>query len=150
LKDYAKRLVDNHRNDMETTVLTDKIEAPGGASLIINDTTFAADGTFTCNRFFTIAPTTSSGAAAVPITSSTHEITTSGIGDALTLVDGTAGQHLMLVYVAEGAGTDTAILTPTTLAGASTTITFNAVGDSAHLIYTSVGWAFLGGNAVVA
>ena len=93
----------------------------------------------------------SSGAAAVPAAGSMiHEITTTGTGDALTLVNGTAGQRLRLIYVAEGAGADTAILTPTTLAGGAT-ITFNALGDAADLVFGSTGgWYFMGGSAVVA
>lgn len=94
--------------------------------------------------------TTSSGAAAVPVTGRSHEITTTGTGDALTLANGTQGQRLSLVYVAEGAGADTAVLTPTTLAG-GTTITFNALGDTAELEYhTTGGWYMMGGSAVIA
>lgn len=98
----------------------------------------------------TAVTTVSSGAGAVAITGAIHEVTTTGTGDALTLADGTEGQHLNIVYVAEGAGADTAILTPTNLAGANTTVTFNALGDSAHLLFTAGTWFFLGGEAVVA
>lgn len=92
----------------------------------------------------------SSGAAAVPVTHTIHEITTTGTGDALTLADGTAGQRLTLLYVAEAAGGDTAVLTPTTLAG-GTTITFNTLGDSADLTFSSTGgWYMHGGTAVIA
>ena len=94
--------------------------------------------------------TASSGAAAVAVTGRIHEVTTTGTGDALTLADGTAGQQLTVIYVAEGAGGDTAVLTPTTLAG-GTTITFNALGDSADLTYSATGgWYMHGGTAVVA
>ena len=94
--------------------------------------------------------TTSSGAAAVPVTGRLHAITTTGTGDALTLANGTDGQQLTLIYVAEGAGGDTAVLTPTTLAG-GTTITFNALGDSADLTYYSTGgWYMHGGTAAIA
>jgi len=94
--------------------------------------------------------TTTSGAGAVAITGMIHEVTTSGIGDALTLADGAEGQHLNVVYVAEGGGTDTAICTPTNLAGASTTITFNDLGDTAALLFTAGAWYVMGGSAVVA
>jgi hypothetical protein len=90
-----------------------------------------------------------SGAGAVAITGAVHEVTTTGTGDALTLANGTAGQKLTIIYVAEAAGADTAILTPTTLAG-GTTITFNALGDSADLTYGTGGWYMHGGTAVVA
>lgn len=94
--------------------------------------------------------TSTTGAGAVPVQSRIHRITTTGAGNALTLANGAAGQYLDLIYVAESAGTDTAVLTPTTLAG-GTTITFNAVGDTASLVYDATGgWYKLGGSAVLA
>ena len=93
--------------------------------------------------------TSSSGAAAVPVTAAIHEITTTGIGNALTLANGVEGQSLVIVYGAEGAGTDTAILTPTNLAG-GTTVTFNAVGDTATLLFVGSNWYKLAGAAVLA
>jgi len=95
---------------------------------------------------------TSSGAGAVSILGGVHEVTTTGTGDALTLDNGNAGQRLCIVYVAEGNGADTAIITPTTLAGGST-ITLNALGDSCDLVYSSTGGWYvlgLGGTAAVA
>lgn len=94
--------------------------------------------------------TSTSGAGAVPITGSVHEITTTGAGDALTLANGvTDGQRLTVLYVAEGAGGDTAVLTPTTLAG-GTQITFTNLGDTAELTYSSTGgWYMHGGSAVI-
>lgn len=93
--------------------------------------------------------TSSSGPGAVSISGNIHEITTTGIGDALTLADGTPGQFLTITYVSESAGTDTAILTPTTLSGA-TTITFNTIGDTVCLVFGSVGgWYISGSNGVV-
>lgn len=96
--------------------------------------------------------TTSSGPAAVAITGGVHEVTTTGGGDAMTLANGTAGQRLSVIYVAEGAGGDTAVITPTTLAGGAT-ITLNALGDSCDLVYSSTGGWYvlgLGGTAAVA
>jgi len=97
------------------------------------------------------ATTATSGAGAVPITGAIHEITTTGTGDALTLVDGAEGQELFLVYVAEGAGGDTAVLTPTNL-GNGSTVTFNALGDAAGLVFTNSAWYVksLVGTAAVA
>jgi len=96
---------------------------------------------------------TTSGAGAVAITGRIHEVTTTGTGDALTLANGvTDGQRLTILYVAEGAGGDTAVITPTTLAG-GTTITLNALGDSAEIVYSSNGGWYvvgLGGTAAVA
>lgn len=96
-----------------------------------------------------LARSASYGAAVVPVTSSVHEIATDSAGDALTLADGTSGQQMFLVYAAEDAGGDTAILTPANLAG-GTTVTFNALGDTAHLIFVSGNWYFIAGSAVLA
>lgn len=98
------------------------------------------------------AITSTSGAGAVAVTGQIHEVTTTGTGDALTLANGTAGQRLTVIYVAEGAGGDTAVITPTTLAGGST-ITLNALGDSADIQYSATGGWYvlgLGGSAAVA
>ena len=92
--------------------------------------------------------TTTSGAGAVAITGSIHEVTTTGTGNALTLANGAEGQLLTVVYVAEGAGTDTAILTPSNLAGTPTTITFNAIGDAVRLQFTAGTWFIIGANGV--
>ncbi len=101
--------------------------------------------------FLTSGTTTSSGAGAVAITGTIHEITTTGTGDALTLANGAEGQIIQAVYVAEGAGGDTAILTPTSLGGADTTITFNDLGDSVTLLFTAGAWYVRGSkDAVIA
>jgi|1_EtaG_2_1085319.scaffolds.fasta_scaffold00826_5 hypothetical protein len=115
--------------------------SPGGASNVVLD-----GGIVYGER------TTTSGAGAVAITGGVHEVTTTGTGDALTLANGTAGQRLCVVYVAEGAGGDTAVITPATLAGGST-ITLNNLGDSCDLVYSSTGGWYvlgLGGAAAVA
>lgn len=124
----------------------DATMANTGAVTVTGSTGAFAVGT----TFGTGSTTASTGAGAVAITGAIHEITTTGTGDALTLADGAEGQHLFVVYVAEAAGGDTAVCTPTNLAGASTTITFNAIGDSAHLLFTAGTWFFLGGAAAVA
>ena len=88
------------------------------------------------------------GAGAVNLTDLITEITAENTGDALTLADGSAGQVKIIVYVAESAAGDTAVLTPTTLAG-GTTITFDSVGDAATLVYsTTSGWTIVGSNSV--
>jgi len=115
--------------------------SPGGASNVVLD-----GGIVYGER------TTTSGAGAVAITGGVHEVTTTGTGDALTLANGTAGQRLCVVYVAEGAGGDTAVITPATFAGGST-ITLNNLGDSCDLVYSSTGGWYvlgLGGAAAVA
>lgn len=131
---YAKKPVDSTNFASDNAVRT-------GAT---GDDPLVSDG-----KVISGATTTTSGAGAVAVTGAIHEVTTTGTGDALTLVDGTEGQRLSVVYVAEGAGGDTAILTPSNLAG-GTTVTFNAVGDSADLLFTNGNWFFLGGAAVVA
>ena len=80
-----------------------------------------------------------SGAGAVNITQLTTKFTSTAAGNALTLADGVEGQIKVIVYVAEAAGGDTGVLTPTIL-GAGTTITFNAVGDACILQYLGTDW----------
>lgn len=89
------------------------------------------------------------GPGALDITAAINSITTTGTGDALTLVDGGSAQTMVIVYEAETAGGDTAILTPDNLSG-GTTITFNNVGDTAVLKFVKGSWYFLSGTAVVA
>jgi hypothetical protein len=89
-----------------------------------------------------------SGPGIVDITSLTTAFTSTGTGDALTLADGVAGQLKTIVYVAEAAGADTGILTPTNL-GSATTITFNAVGDSVTLQFIGADWWVIGFRGAV-
>jgi hypothetical protein len=84
-----------------------------------------------------------SGAGAVNITNLTTAFTSTATGNALTLANGTVGELKTIVYVAEAAGGDTGILTPTTRVGYST-ITFTNVGDSVTLQYFTQGWAVIG------
>ena len=105
-----------------------------------------AANTFTGTQTFSNAIVTSaqplSGPGAVNVTTVLTEFTSTGTGDALTLANGTAGQLKTIAYIAEGAGADTGILTPATPLGFAT-ITFNAIGDTATLQYTSAGWVIL-------
>lgn len=90
-------------------------------------------------------PQTLTGAGAVNITSWMTWIATTGT-DALTLVDGAEGQDKYLVMKSDVAdGT----LTPDNLANGST-ITFDDVGDSAHLVFSDGAWIFMGGTATLA
>jgi hypothetical protein len=92
-----------------------------------------------------VIPTTAgtqalSGPGAVNITSYQTQFTSTGTGDALTLADAAIAGHLKkITYVAEGGGADTGVLTPTNLAG-GTTLTFNAVGDYAVLMWNGADW----------
>ena len=91
-----------------------------------------------------------SGPGAVNITALTTAFTSTAAGNALTLADGAQGQIKIIIYVAEAAGGDTGVLTPTNL-GSATTITFNAVGDSVILQFAGADWWVVGlRGAVVA
>lgn len=91
---------------------------------------------------------TISGPGAIDVVTDTTEITTAGVGDAFTLVDGTQGQRKRVLYAAEGGGTDTAILTPSNLAGGST-ITFSDVGEAVDLEFSGGTWYVVSGNGIV-
>ena len=84
-----------------------------------------------------------SGPGAVNITSLATAFTSTATGNALTLADGAQGQIKTVIYVAEAAGGDTGVLTPTNL-GSATTITFNAVGDSVTLQFAGTDWWVVG------
>lgn len=84
-----------------------------------------------------------SGAGAVNITDLATAFTSTATGNALTLANGNVGEVKTVVYVAEAAGGDTGVLTPTTRVGYST-ITFTNVGDSVTLQYFTQGWAVIG------
>jgi hypothetical protein len=84
-----------------------------------------------------------SGPGAVNITSLATAFTSTATGNALTLADGAQGQIKTVIYVAEAAGGDTGVLTPTNL-GSATTITFNAIGDSVTLQFAGTDWWVVG------
>jgi len=88
------------------------------------------------------------GPGAVNITSLATAFTSTAAGNALTLADGAQGQLKTVIYVAETAGGDTGVLTPTNL-GSATTITFNAVGDSVTLQFAGTDWWVVGFRGAV-
>jgi hypothetical protein len=88
------------------------------------------------------------GPGAVNITSLATAFTSTAAGNALTLADGAQGQLKTVIYVAEAAGGDTGVLTPTNL-GSATTITFNAVGDSVTLQFAGTDWWVVGFRGAV-
>lgn len=127
LHDAAKRVLDANFSAINTELTS---TTSGSLTGILNTSSTA----------------TLSGAGAIPITAAIAEWTTTA-ADAGTLADGAEGQHLFIVMVADG-GDGT--LTPTNLAG-GTTITFDAVGDSVHLLFTAAAWYVVGiSGAVVA
>jgi len=78
-----------------------------------------------------------SGAGAVDLDNLVTELTTTG-ANALTLADGTTSGQIKIINMIVDGGDGT--LTPTTFAN-GTTITFDAVGESATLVWNStVGW----------
>jgi hypothetical protein len=103
--------------------------------------------TFAGNQTFSGAIITGvqslSGAGAVDIVNIATAFTSTATGNALTLANGAVGQIKTIAYVAEAAGADTGILTPTTRVGYAT-ITFTNVGDSVTLQYFTQGWAVVG------
>lgn len=96
-------------------------------------------GTQTFNGPMVTAVQTLTGPGAVNITQTVTKFTSTATGDALTLADGVEGQIKVIVYIAEAAGADTGVLTPTNL-GAGTTITFTNVGDSCILQFLGTDW----------
>ena len=77
------------------------------------------------------------GAGAVDLTNLITELTTTG-ADALTLADGTTSGQVKIVNMIVDGGDGT--LTPVTFAN-GTTITFDAVAESATLVWNStIGW----------
>jgi hypothetical protein len=120
------------------------LATPSSANLIAALT----DETGTGSAVFATGPTFNningsvqalSGAGAVNLTTYSTAFTSTAAGNALTLANGAQGQIKNIVYVAETAGGDTGVLTPTNL-GAGTTITFNAVGDSCQLQFIGTDW----------
>lgn len=85
---------------------------------------------------------TLTGAGAVDTTNPITYLVTTG-ANALTLANGTEGQIKYIVMITDG-GNGT--LTPTNFYNGST-ITFDDVGDSAHLIFTNSRWVWMGGTA---
>jgi len=78
-----------------------------------------------------------SGAGAVNITTEYTAFTSTGAGDALTLVDGlVAGHRKVITHVVDGGS---GVLTPTNLSGC-TTITFTTVGETAELVFNGTDW----------
>jgi len=89
---------------------------------------------------FTQTPQSLVGAGAVDITSQITHFTDTGT-NALTLADGAEGQTKIICQIATAGGAGT--LTPSNLAG-GTTITFNAVGENVHLLFTNGDWHAIG------
>lgn len=130
---------------MANTTFTGPVRSQNGfQSITVNSTT----GAVTVDAIFGTAIVggvqSLSGAGAVDITNTVTSLTTTGVSQALTLANGTAGQLKIITHTVDGGS---AVLTPTTAIGFST-VTFAAVGDTVTLMYTSAGWAILGSRGV--
>lgn len=92
---------------------------------------------------------TLTGAGAASVACSLTEFVTAGVGDAVTLANGTSGQRKVLKMKTRTGGSDTTVVTPASFHSGST-ITFDAVTDVAILEFVVDGWVFVGGTATVA
>jgi hypothetical protein len=146
----GKTFTVNHSLTLSGTDTTTMTFPATSATIARTDAAQAFTGNQTFNGAIIGAVQALSGPGAVNVTQLTTAFTSTGTGDALTLADGVAGQLKTIIYVAEAAGGDTGVLTPTNL-GSATTITFNAVGDSVTLQFAGTDWWVIGlRGAVVA
>ena len=123
---------------MANTTFTGPVRSENGFQDITKNT---STGAITTNATYGATITggvqSLSGAGAVDLTNLVTELTTTG-ADALTLADGTTSGQIKIINMIVDGGDGT--LTPTTFAN-GTTITFDAVGESATLVWNStVGW----------
>ena len=135
----GKTLTANHSLTLAGTDSTTMTFPSTSASIARTD----AAQTFTGNQTFSGAVIQSvqalSGPGAVNVTQSVTKFTSTAASNALTLADGVEGQTKTIVYVAEAAGGDTGVLTPSNLAN-GTTITFNAIGDACVIQFLGTEW----------
>ena len=123
---------------MANTTFTGPVRSENGFEDITKNTT---TGAITSNASYGKAirggVQSLSGAGAVDLDNLITELTTTG-ADALTLADGTTSGQIKIINMIVDGGDGT--LTPTTFAN-GTTITFDAVGESATLVWNStIGW----------
>jgi hypothetical protein len=135
----GKTLTANHSITLAGTDSTTMTFPSTSATIARTDAAQAFTGNQTFNGPVIEATQALSGAGAVNITQPVTKFTSTATGNALTLADGVEGQLKTIVYVADAAGGDTGILTPTNL-GAGTTITFNTVGDACILQFLGTDW----------
>lgn len=135
----GKTLTANHSLTLAGTDSTTMTFPSTSASIARTDAAQTFTGSQTFNGPVIGAAQALSGPGAVNITQPVTKFTSTAAGNALTLADGVEGQTKTIVYVAEAAGGDTGVLTPSNL-GAGTTITFNAVGDACTLQFLGSDW----------
>jgi hypothetical protein len=141
----GKTLTANNSITLAGTDATTMTFPSTSASIARTDAAQTFTGTQTFAGAVVGSVQTLSGPGAVNVTTLTTTFTSTGAGNALTLVDGVAGQLKAVVYVAEAAGGDTGVLTPTNF-GNGTTITFNAVGESVLLQFLGTDWWIVSNN----
>lgn len=130
---------------MANTTFTGPVRSQNGfQSITVNSSTGVVTTDSTFGTSIVGAAQSLSGAGAVDVTNLTTFLTTTGVAQALTLANGTAGQIKIISHVVDGGS---AVLTPTTPLGYAT-ITFTNAGDSVMLIYTAAGWAAVGSRGV--
>ncbi len=123
---------------MANTTFSGPVRSENGFEQISkNATTGAITTSATYNATITGGVQSLSGAGAVDLTNLVTELTTTG-ANALTLADGTTSGQVKIINMIVDGGDGT--LTPTTFAN-GTTITFDAVAESATLVWNStIGW----------
>jgi len=123
---------------MANTTFSGPVRSENGFEQVSKNTTtgvFTTSATY--NATITGGVQSLSGAGAVDLTNLITEVTTTG-ANALTLADGTTSGQIKIINMIVDGGDGT--LTPVTFAN-GTTITFDAVGESATLVWNStVGW----------
>jgi hypothetical protein len=123
---------------MANTTFSGPVRSENGfESVTKNTTTGAVTVGATYGATITGGVQSLSGAGAVDLTNLVTELTTTGT-DALTLADGTTSGQVKIINMIVDGGDGT--LTPATFAS-GTTITFDAVAESATLVWNStIGW----------
>ena len=123
---------------MANTTFSGPVRSENGFEQVTkNATTGAFTTSATYNATITGGVQSLSGAGAVDLTNLVTELTTTG-ANALTLADGTTSGQVKIVNMIVDGGDGT--LTPVTFAN-GTTITFDAVAESATLVWNStIGW----------
>lgn len=112
----------------------------GEGSAVRND--FAVEKAFSLSGIETIADGLTT--TALDLTKSTHEISSDAGGDIFTIAAGTEGQIITVVMLAANGGVAT--ITPVVFTG-GTSVTMNAIGETAIFQYINAAWYCLGGNA---
>jgi hypothetical protein len=123
---------------MANTTFSGPVRSENGFEQVTkNATTGAFTTSATYDATITGGVQSLTGAGAVDLVNLITELTTTG-ADALTLADGTTSGQVKIVNMIVDGGNGT--LTPTTFAN-GTTITFDAVAESATLVWNStIGW----------